>query len=242
VKSAVRELGELESNPGQSKSWRSRAGSGRKRSNPAYVTFKADVEKMAVSIASAKEEKARLEKEMGEINTKLQMGPQVAKEYNELQSNYQFAKHNHNEIKQKLMAAQLAQGMEEEQLGEIFRVIEPAFLPEKPSKPNRLVIMLVGVVLALGVSLGTTFTREYTDKRIQDGETVEAVTGMPLLCSIPHIVSVEDQLRANRRRLALAALALLGLVGAVAAFHLLIMDLHIFYAKAARLLQTRMPI
>ena len=94
--------------------------------------------------------------------------PQVAIEYNEMSTDYEIAKAHYNEIQQKLMAAQVSQGMEEERLGETFQIVEPAFMPERPYKPNRLAIVLIGLVLGIGVSVGLASLREYhrhTDPR-----------------------------------------------------------------------------
>jgi uncharacterized protein involved in exopolysaccharide biosynthesis len=66
--------------------------------------------------------------------------------------------------------------MEEDQLGETFEIIEPAFLPEKPAKPNRLAIMLIGVVLGIGLSVGLAAFREYTDNTIRETDILEKMT------------------------------------------------------------------
>ena len=49
-----------------------------------------------------------------------------------------------DDLMRKSMEARVAYGLEQEQKGERFTLIDPARLPEKPHKPNRLAIVLIG--------------------------------------------------------------------------------------------------
>ncbi len=210
--------------------------------NPAYIALKSDLDKINVSISSLKSEKKRVEKQMDEVYKKLHAMPEVAKKYNELETDYENAKAHYQELLQKLMTARVSQGMEEDQLGETFQIIEPAFLPEKPDKPNRLAIMLIGMVLGLGVSVGMAALREYTDKTIRDVETFEKLTGAPVLSVIPRIVSSDEKIRRKRKKIIMVTSAFGGLILALVIFHYFVMDLYVFYAKLARFVQSRIPI
>jgi len=157
--------------------------------NPAYVTLKTDLDKTEVSIAALKAERNRLEEQLTVVYDKLYAMPRVSKEYNELTTDYQNAKSYYTELQQKALSAKLAQGMEEEQLGESFLVIEPAFLPEKPDRPNRLAIILIGLVFGSGLAVGLASLREFTDRTLRDAHTLERLVGMPLFAVIPRIVT-----------------------------------------------------
>ena len=117
-----------------------------------------------------------------------------------MDTEYQSAKFNYNTIEQKLLGAKVSQGMEEEKKGESFQVVEPAFLPEKPAKPNRLAIMLAGAVLALGLSVGTAAAREFSDKRIHDLEVLQRISRFPVISIIPAIITEADIAARRRRR------------------------------------------
>ncbi len=210
--------------------------------NPAYISLKSDLDKINVSIASLKAEKERLERQMNGVYKKLHAMPEVAKKYNELETDYENAKAHYQELQQKLLTAKVSQGMEEDQLGETFLIIEPAFLPEKPDKPNRLAIMLIGVVLGMGMSVGLTAVREYTDKSIRDVETFEKITGAPVLSVIPRIITHEEKVKKRRKKILLVTSAFGGLVVGLILFHFFVMDLYVFYAKLTRFLQSKIPI
>jgi uncharacterized protein involved in exopolysaccharide biosynthesis len=244
VKSKMQEIEQLKRTMeiAQAKIKEPRATGSERATNPAYVTLKTDLDKTEVSIASLKSEKARVEEQIKLVYDKLHSMPQVSKEYNELTTDYQNAKTNYNELQQKFLSAQLAQGMEEEQLGESFKVIEPAFLPEKPARPNRPAILLIGVVMGMGLSIGLASLREYTDHTLRDAETLEELTNMPVFSVIPHIVTEEDRVRMIRKRVSLTMGTVVGFAVVLVLFHFFVMDLHVFYARLERLLFKKLPI
>lgn len=211
-------------------------------SNPAYVSLKSDLAKAEVALSSLEQEKERLEEQARLLYEKLQAMPEVAKQYNALETDLQLAKAHYQELQQKFLAAKVSQSMEEDRLGETFEVIEPAYLPEKPARPNRLAILLIGTVLGLGLSVGLAALREFSDPRLHDREDLERLAGMPILTLIPTLETEEDRQRRRRRRAAAAAACLGCLAAALLAFHLLVMDLHVFYAKLLRLLERKMVI
>ena len=208
--------------------------------NTAYITLQSELDKLSVSIASLQTEKKQLEKDTKNLLEKLQAMPQVAKQFTEMDLEYQTARSNYGSIEQKLLAAKVSQGMEEEKKGESFQVVEPAFLPEKPDKPNRLAIMLVGTVLALGLSVGTAVVREFSDKRIHDLEELQKISGFPVISIIPSIITDADIAAMRRRRMA-AGIAGIGCLIVVVVAVSLFMDLNIMYAKLGRLVQNKIP-
>jgi hypothetical protein len=119
-------------------------------------------------------------------------------------------------------------------------VVEPAFLPKKPDKPNRLAIMLVGTVLALGLSVGTAVVREFSDKRIHDLEELQKISRFPVISIISSIITDADIAAMRRRRMA-AGIAGIGCLIVVVVAVSLFMDLNIMYAKLGRLVQNKIP-
>lgn len=241
VQKTLRAIQKLEREAAPSE--RSRGGGKRQSvaTNPAYVSLQAELDRIGVSITSLKAEKARFEQQIAQVYAKLHAMPQVAKGFSALDTELQIARKHYNEIQQKLLAARVAQGMEEEQLGESFEVIEPAFLPEKPHKPNRLAIMLIGTILGLGFSVGAAALRELTDRSVRDARGLESLASFPVISVIPRIVTAEDLVRRRRRCVVATATGLGCVLGTVLVFHFLVMDLDVFYAKLERVVMRKMP-
>jgi uncharacterized protein involved in exopolysaccharide biosynthesis len=202
----------------------------RRTSNPAYIALKSELERTEVALASLKKEKPTLEKQIDEIREKLHAMPQVSKEYNELNTDYQNAKAHYSELQQKSMTAQVGQGMEEEQLDEAFQVMEPPFLPEKPVWPNRLAIIAIGIVVGAGLSFGGAFVREYSDDSIRDTRTLMELTGIPVFAVIPSIETEFDRSRLRRKRLIGMSIGLGALALIITSVHLFVMDINVLYA------------
>ena len=144
----------------------------------------------------------------------------------------------YTDLMQKLMEARVAHGLETEQKGERFTLIEPARLPEKPYKPNRLAILLIGLVLGIGLGGGVGYLREVSDQSVRSVRGLVMSTGSPVLASIPEIVTPSDRIHTRLKRVSLVAGVLLVVLAGLAAFHFLVMDLNIFWAKVMR----RMPL
>jgi hypothetical protein len=156
--------------------------------------------------------------------------------YNALLSERKNRQTKFDDLSQKLMEANVAYGLEKDQKGERFTLIDPARLPELPDKPNRLAILLIGMVLGLGAGVATAAIMEFTDESVRNVEILSRETSFPVLAAIPRIGSAEDQRRQRlqRRWIVLAGVGIV--LVAVLAFHFLVMDLNVFWAKMTRTL------
>jgi uncharacterized protein involved in exopolysaccharide biosynthesis len=90
---------------------------------------------------------------------------------------------------QKLLEAQVSQGLESEQKGERFTIIDPPLFPEKPFKPNRLAIIMIGIVLGIGAGVGFTTLREFYDNSVHSARSLTLATTFPVLATIPDIMT-----------------------------------------------------
>ena len=65
-------------------------------------------------------------------------------------------------------------------------IVDNARIPEKPSKPNRAMIILIGLVLGVGMGLGFAFVRDYFDNTIKTPEDIQN-KNINVLAWIPQI-------------------------------------------------------
>lgn len=172
--------------------------------NPAYINIMSQIMAADVEIKSQREKEKRIQQELEELQTILSNAPMIEKEYKELTLDYTNAKAKYNEILNKLLSAQVAQQMEYQQKGEKFTLLQPPGLPSEPYKPNRLIIMLLGIVLAGGTAILVAAVQEGMDHSLKNVDELTDLTGVPVLSSISMVVTREERQAKRRKRTAYA--------------------------------------
>ena len=202
--------------------------------NPAYINIQTQIASTAMEVSEMKKARDNLKREIAKYQQRLENAPVVERDYSQLTRDYDNAKFKYNEIMNKLMEARVAQGMEESQKGERFTIIDPAQLPEKPFKPNRLAIVLIGFVLALGAAVGAAAVRESLDDSVKSLEELDEITGLPVLAAINLMESVFERRQRQRRTWLLLIILAIGIIAVLTLFHFYIMPLDILWIKLQR--------
>lgn len=168
---------------------------------------------------------------MAGYEQQLRQTPQVERGLITLMRDHESAKAKYEEIHAKQMSAKIAENLEGENKAERFSLLEPPAYPDKPSKPNRIKILLIGIFAAFGGSGGLIMFLETLNQRIRGQEALAiAIRQRPML-AIPYIV-IEDEVLGRKRllkRVAIAATAVV--VISVVLVHLLYMPLDILMMK-----------
>ncbi len=113
--------------------------------------------------------------------------------------------------------------MDVSQSGERFEIVEPARLPEKPYKPNRIAIILFGLVLGLFTALSLAALQEGRDRSIKSSDEIEAIVGVPVIATVSFFESDQQKRKRRFRTLAGASAIILLLVCGSVIFALFIM-------------------
>jgi len=111
--------------------------------------------------------------------------------------------------------AQLAQSIETDRQGERFRVLESAIPPEGPSAPNRMRLMLMGLLLAVAAAVAAVLAVEQFDTSFHSVDELRDFTGVPVLVSIPPIGSAPTK---QRLRMAFATASAVAAIAVIATF------------------------
>jgi polysaccharide biosynthesis transport protein len=199
--------------------------------NPAYINIRTQIETTDMDILTLQKEQKEAKGKLSLYETKLHNSPNVEREYNTLTMDYENAKAKYNEIKNKLMEAKVSQGMEETQKGERFTIVDNAQFPEKPNKPNRLAIALIGFVLAVGGAVAVAAFQESIDESFKSPGELAKFIKAPVLSIMPLIVSHEDRRAAMIRRSAVAGGALAAVVLTIVLVHFYVMPMDILMIK-----------
>ncbi len=132
---------------------------------------------------------------------------------------YDITLKKYQDLQAKSYDTRLSENMDKSQHGEQFKVIEQANLPHQPVRPNRILIVLVGVIAALGAGLGAAFAWESIDNSFKSGDEVREYASLPVLATIPAIMTREMVLQQRRtHRMLVLASAVVFVIG-VASIH-----------------------
>jgi len=202
--------------------------------NPAYITLASQLASTQADIQSVRRQIDDLKERAADYRHRLESTPKVEESYKALLVERNNTQAKFDDLMQKYMEARVAHGLEKERKGERFTLIDPARLPEKPYKPNRTAIVLIGFVFGAGAGVAFASLREFFDNSVRSAESLTQATQIPVLAGIPEIRTAQD-IRRKRWRVAvqLTALVLVVVCGVVAA-HFWVMDLNIFWAKLMR--------
>ena len=124
------------------------------------------------------------------LETKINTIPSVKVLLESINSRYQSAKEAYDDLMKKKNSAQLQVSRDSKAQGETIRVVDPANLPTSPVAPKRGMLTIIGGILglALGIFLGAIFEIPRLFK-IQNVEDAKHYTGLPLLASVPPLLT-----------------------------------------------------
>lgn len=166
-----------------------------------------------------KAEEQRLRQEVAAYQRRVERSPHHAQEFQQLERDYKMTRDLYFSLLQRYEDAQLAETMEQVRNGGQMRIIDPAMPTKAPSAPNRLRIMLMGLVLALGLSVGGVMFLEYRDQSFHGVEDLRQFTKVPILVRIPLIQTKGERRKAMARVSLQATASVVSLVLIIGAFH-----------------------
>lgn len=198
-----------------------------KPDNPAYLVLKTRLQATEEDMRANKAKVSQLQTKIERYEGYLSRAPQVEKEYQRLLRDYQNTQVKYQEIRHKQMSAELAQNLESERKGERFTLIQPPELPRDPISPNRVVLILLGAVVAAAAGLGLAIILETIDDAVFGVSQVVATTGAAPMVVIGYMETVEEESKHNRKRLYIVLGLIFAGIVALILFHSFIKPLDV---------------
>jgi hypothetical protein len=175
--------------------------------NPAYQSLMAQLRVVKTEFDLREKDKQRIESEIAKYSQRVQNAPTREAELADFfRVNTELNK-QYEDYKGKLAQAKLAESLESGDKGSPFKVVDPANYPLQPSKPNKPVVVLVGMVISLGIGIGLALVIDLLNQKIWTQTEIEQSFDVPVLAEIPEIVTDADRLLARKKRIVAAALA-----------------------------------
>ncbi|HEY2934562.1 MAG TPA: hypothetical protein VGK99_22730 [Acidobacteriota bacterium] len=176
--------------------------------NPVYQKLVAQLEDVKTEIGIRDRQRGQIQAEISKYTQRLENSPQAEQAITTTFRDYEALSKRYEDLKSKLSEAKLAKNLESKDERTQFVILDPANLPVKPAKPNRLKLILIGLFLSLGLSVVVVTGVDFFGQKLWTQAEVEKLLGVPVLIEIPEIVSDEDLHRIKRQTL-VATLALI---------------------------------
>jgi uncharacterized protein involved in exopolysaccharide biosynthesis len=178
--------------------------------NPAYVSLQAGLASARAELKALLDQQAGIAGALAELRGRALKAPQVERDYQLLQRQLQDATGVREELTRMDASVNLGQSLETELKAEQLSLIEPPSLPERPVKPNRRLLLLAGLALALAAGAASVILVELFDDAVWSPKDIDAIIGALPLAVVPHIPTP-----AERRLRRLRPVLLAGAIGAV---------------------------
>lgn len=173
--------------------------------NPVYVQRQVELEAARVELDAALERREELRQRLADLEERLTAAPEVEREYASLSRGYDQLLAQYEEVQQKQQEAEIALNLESENRGERFSVLNSPSLPSLPAQPNRVAIVLLGLVLAFGAGGAAVAVAEVSDSTVRAPRDISTLLEIPPLVMIPYIDNETDVRERRWKRAALAA-------------------------------------
>ncbi|MBA5867053.1 MAG: lipopolysaccharide biosynthesis protein [Nitrospira sp. CR1.3] len=202
--------------------------------NPAYINLQAQLNSATTSLEAIRKTRMDVKRRLQDYATRLERTPELEPNYLTLTRDRDTSAQKYQDIRSRLLEAKVSEGLEVQRKGERFSLIDPPSLPEKPDKPNRFAIVLLGFILAVGGGVGSGLAAENLDHSIRTPEQVAQLTQLFPLAVIPFMPNEDDLRKAVTYRRLVKGAGAGGLVMLLWVIHIFILPLDVLWYAAMR--------
>src|SRR5260221_9962364 len=200
----------------------SQTSSSASANNPFYLQIQTQLASVGSEIAATVDEQRALEEKSVRIEDRVFKAPEVERDYVALKRDYDAAVAKYLEVKSKESEAELAKNLESERMGEKLSLIEPPLQPIEPVKPNRRMILALGIFVAIAGGIGVGILYDVVDGRIHGMRQLATISGQRPFVIVPLIRTTRD-----RRKSMLSTISIVLLCSLIVAAVLTALDLYV---------------
>ena len=181
-----------------------------------------EIQNLDRQIAQKEAEQQRLHGDIATYQRRIAAVPTHESQMTELMRDYETLQNTYTSLLARKEDSKTAADLERRQIGEQFKVLDPARQPERPISPKRPQLYAVGTIFGLLLGLGLTALLEYRDTSLKTEDDVVQTLMLPVLALIPTMAPAREDRAPRRRRLLMISCAatLLVFLSAFAAWKL----------------------
>ena len=180
--------------------------------SPYTLRLKEALSDVQTDLKVLKTEEGRIREGIASYQARVENVPKREQEFTELARDYDSTRDLYRSLLKRYEEAQLAESMEQRQKGEQFRILDQAVANSQPAAPNRPRLLVIILASAIGLALAAAVLAEHLDTSFHDVDQLRGFSNVPVLVSIPRIVTPTDVRRGWWRMRLAATAALVGLL------------------------------
>jgi len=205
------------------------------RIDPRLTSYKGEIARVEGELKRQQSLLAQTESQIASFGQRIGGVPGATVGLEAINREYLSAKAVYDEMLKQQQNAVLDSDIKNRAQGESIAVIDAASLPEQPVAPKRPMLMLIGLIAGLGV--GVVLAAAFEVPRlltIQTTEDAEHYTGLPVLVTVPTLLTPREERNLKLRRIAFAVAGVVVAILSAPALAFVLSRLHIVEMIANR--------
>jgi len=178
--------------------------------------MQAERESLDRRIAQGQEEAARLQRVLADYRARVEAAPGREAEATELMRDYETLDAQYRTLLGRSEQSRIAADLERRQIGEQFRLIDPARVPERPISPDRVRLNIMGAMAGLALGFALIALVEYRDTSFRTEDDFTVSLALPVLAVIPSMIARSDRRKVKKRRLITVTASLVAAASTIA--------------------------
>jgi polysaccharide biosynthesis transport protein len=161
--------------------------------NPDYIRVASQLDTVRRDLAAMRASAAQARQQIQQYGQVRRLAPDVERQYLELMREYDGLQGQFADIQNKLSAAALAETLETEQRGERYTQIRSPSVASSPVHPNRMGIILLGLVIGGALAVGVAAFKEVSDPTIRSAKDLRDITDIQPIGAVPVMLNHADK-------------------------------------------------
>jgi succinoglycan biosynthesis transport protein ExoP len=171
---------------------------------PVGMQLRTQINAVDSQLASLAAQNAELRAKLSSLEKNVTAAPQVEQEYANMTRDLTISREKYAQLLNRQMDAEVSEAAIVGGRADEFRLIQAPMLPANPSKPQRLAILLIGLVAALAIGLTVTVGAEALDPKVRGARDIRDLLNVSPLVAVPTIRNSRSR-RRNAWRFAAAS-------------------------------------
>jgi uncharacterized protein involved in exopolysaccharide biosynthesis len=162
--------------------------------------MRAEIESLGREIAFKEKEEVRLRALGAEYQSRVEAAPSLESEWAVLNRDHETMQNMYKDLLAKSDQSKVAAELERRQISEQFRVLNSARVPTRPISPVRWQLNAIGVGVGLLLGCALLALVQLRESSFRNQQDIVDVLNLPVLATVPLVVTAKELVRANRRR------------------------------------------